>query len=483
MKKFLSIILLIIICMTSVIFTHPVHADYYAFIYDDPDPDYESAQIVWNGNWRGFTGTPEYDCLIDDVRLYVKIQGSTESEITMNVYEVDGSHLPTGDPIATTHVDHSSLGSSYGYVSWEFDYFRLEADTEYAFMLEPTAASGHGIYWARNTTDAPPVDYYNLSSTNQGSSYSTNTSEVSYHYVMGIYALIPKVITLLPQSYVNNRVELAGYIESMGDDSEVTAGFEYGFTTDYGSTKEFGTITQWDDPKFIVPIYNMPQDVTIHYRAYITGDSIGTVYGDDQSIILSDEGLPHIQTIRAFDITYEGFTAGVLLLDLAEETDMDLSLDYGTTTALGSNVAVATDADEPGNYTVILTGGSEDSVYYYRAKAVGTGGTYYGEVFSVQTLDPNQPTALQKASTWFNSIGFHGEGIWWLIALVIMSISFIVLSIKYGKMGAVGALCISVAVLACLISFSLVDTWLLILLVLSSSIVAGTLALKGAKHD
>jgi len=169
------------------------------------------------------------------------------------------------------------------------------------------------------------------------------------------------------------------------------------------------------------------------------------------------------------EITYSTAKGYIFLDILGVEDTVDLSLNHGTTIEVAGNTVIQADADTPGIYEYEITSLDEASKYYIQAKAVGLSSTAYGQILSFYTLNPNQPDAIQKLGTWFSRLGFTGEGIWWLFGLIITALAWLFLHNK-GKIGQVSAGIITLLVVGLLISISVIDVWLVILLSLGAGI-------------
>ena len=93
---------------------------------------------------------------------------------------------------------------------------------------------------------------------------------------------------------------------------------------------------------------------------------------------------PTLQTIRSKDITDSSATLVGRLTDLGSASQVTLSFVWGTTEACVDGETSAVEKSAPAYFGRGLSGLSPGTLYYYKAKAVGSG-TSYGEVKSFST--------------------------------------------------------------------------------------------------
>uniref|UniRef100_A0A6H1ZGE1 Uncharacterized protein n=1 Tax=viral metagenome TaxID=1070528 RepID=A0A6H1ZGE1_9ZZZZ len=92
---------------------------------------------------RGQTFTPGINIGLKRVQLYLKRTG-TITNLTVGIYAVDGSSLPTGSALDSVTVDGSGIGTAaYEWVSFTLtNPFSLTASVEYAIVLTSATADG-----------------------------------------------------------------------------------------------------------------------------------------------------------------------------------------------------------------------------------------------------------------------------------------------------------------------------------------------------
>ncbi|MEY1639586.1 FISUMP domain-containing protein [Tenuifilum osseticum] len=130
------------------------------------------------------------------------------------------------------------------------------------------------------------------------------------------------------------------------------------------------------------------QPGTVYYvRAYAT-NSVGTVYGNQQTFTTHD-GLPVLTTAAVTSITATTATSGGNItsdggFDITARGVVWSASENPTTT---SNLGVTSDGAGTGSYTSSLTNLQPGTVYYVRAYATNSVGTAYGNQLSFTTQD------------------------------------------------------------------------------------------------
>lgn len=167
---------------------------------------------------------------------------------------------------------------------------------------------------------------------------------------------------------------ITGEITDMGGSATVSAWFDYGLTTAYGSTTENVT---WATGNYTgvknqaIPVGLTPGG-TYHYRYAVTSSGT-TEYGADGSFTLT---MPTVTTVSSSvvgtSITLQGnvSSAGVA-------SSSYVRFQYGTTPSLGSITAVQTQAGT-GAFTATVPAPSSDTTLYYRSVVTNGAVSAYG---------------------------------------------------------------------------------------------------------
>ncbi|MBA7704762.1 hypothetical protein ES703_113580 [subsurface metagenome] len=128
----------------------------------------------------------------------------------------------------------------------------------------------------------------------------------------------------------------------------------------------------------------------------MTGPQHADLNSDGQGNAVSDNVLfipwlpkwyptaPTVVNVAASSLRTTSATLSGSLDDLGSALSVEVSFDWGTTTAYGNETSVQEMTDS-GSFTASLTGLSSDTNYHFRAKAVGDG-TSYGEDMGFATV-------------------------------------------------------------------------------------------------
>ncbi|MFC2019925.1 hypothetical protein ACFLU4_08310 [Chloroflexota bacterium] len=156
---------------------------------------------------------------------------------------------------------------------------------------------------------------------------------------------------------------------ALGSVATVNVSFEYGLDTNYGNTSTVQAVTNIGS--FGLEVEGLLPETTYHYRAKAEGD--GIVYGEDMTfntLVLQ----PPVVT------TGPPLLSGILS-SLGSAVSVDVSFEYGLTSAYGSNTAVHT-MTSPGTFSISTDGFSPATTYHIRVKAVGDTTSYGPDILT-----------------------------------------------------------------------------------------------------
>lgn len=110
--------------------------------------------------------TPDVNTSLTEIDLYMKEVGSAGT-ITLNLYEADASHEPTGASLASASLGSADIGSTYDWETFDLSSpVDIDTETEYCFVLS-LASGTYYLGWADGNAD---VDY--SVSSDSGSTWS-----------------------------------------------------------------------------------------------------------------------------------------------------------------------------------------------------------------------------------------------------------------------------------------------------------------------
>jgi hypothetical protein len=186
---------------------------------------------------------------------------------------------------------------------------------------------------------------------------------------------------------------LNGNLEALGwQRTSAVVSFEYGETTQYGSSTTDQTLTA--QGIFQATLADLKQNTVYHFRAKAVGAS--TVYGDDLTFTT---GVPLVVSSGvATNITENGATLNATLVSLDSSGSAVVNFEYGTTTDYGDTTGPQT-MNNAGPFNVSVTGLKEDTTYHFRAKAVGLNTVYGKDVVFTTMKKPGQTTTTTTTTT------------------------------------------------------------------------------------
>jgi uncharacterized protein (TIGR02145 family) len=206
------------------------------------------------------------------------------------------------------------------------------------------------------------------------------------------------VATTQPATNVNtSSATLNGSVNANHLSSVVT--FEYGITTNYGSTltSTQSPVTGNATTSVSVPLSALAPNTTYHFRVKSV-NSLGTNYGNDLSFTTLGQS-PIAITQASSNITTSSATInGIVNANFLSTT---VTFEYGTTTSY-SGTATATQIPVTGNtntnVSAPITALTEGTTYHFRVKAVNSLGTTYGDDLTFITLGQPPIAATQTAT-------------------------------------------------------------------------------------
>jgi phosphodiesterase/alkaline phosphatase D-like protein len=189
--------------------------------------------------------------------------------------------------------------------------------------------------------------------------------------------------------------------------TSTTVYFQYGTTTNYGSTSGTATATGTTTQSYHLNLSSLSPGQTYHYR-FVGNYSGGTVYGGDMSFTTTGGASPTITTTAATNVA--STTATLNGTVNPNGTSTTVYFQYGTTTNYGSTSGSATATGTTTlSYNLSLSSLTPGQTYHYRFAGNYSSGTVYGGDMSFTTQSssgtPAQMTSTSSAITFNWSAG------------------------------------------------------------------------------
>jgi len=182
------------------------------------------------------------------------------------------------------------------------------------------------------------------------------------------YGAVPTVTTGTVTNVSTTTATLNGNLTSLGTATTVNVNFEYGPTAAYGTqtTAEAKTATG----TFAQSVAGLAAGTTYHFRARAESP-YGTATGSDATF--STVVPPSVTTLPTTATTTSSATLNGYLSSLGTATSVNVSFEYGTTTAYGSPTPNQS-RTAAGSFSAGVTGLNAGTSYHYRAR--GDGGAH-----------------------------------------------------------------------------------------------------------
>lgn len=238
-----------------------------------------------------------------------------------------------------------------------------------------------------STLESNTIYYYKVKATN---SLGTTEGDVLTFKTLPSK---PSAYTLAASGITKNEVTLNGTANANGVSTNVS--FEYGLTTDYGSTEACTplNITGTGNTSVLASLSGLIANTTYHYRLKaISAD--GTTFGEDLTFTTNPLG-PESTTNAASNITSIGATlnGGVNTNNSATTVEFE----YGTTSSYGAIVNATTNGitGASSSFVASLNSLLPNTLYHFRVKATNAGGVAYGldQTFTTNALPPVTATS------------------------------------------------------------------------------------------
>lgn len=205
------------------------------------------------------------------------------------------------------------------------------------------------------------------------------TALASYDGGGGITYAAPTATTSAASAVGSSTVTLNGTVNANG--LSTTVSFQYGLTTSYGSTVSASTVTGSTSTAVSASLTGLSATTTYHCRVVATS-SYGTTYGSDVTFTTTAVGTVIAPTATTNAASGTATTTATLNGTVnANNGSTTVTFEYGTTTSYGSTISATPSTLTGSTSTAVaasLSGLTAGTTYYFRVKAVNSGGTTYG---------------------------------------------------------------------------------------------------------
>ena len=325
----------------------------------------------------------------DGAPVYGQEKSLTTSTRPPAVTTNDATNVTTAS--ATLNGDLTSLGTA-GTVMVSFEWGTERGS--YAHTTADQARTGIGAFSADLSGLTPGTTYYYRAKAHvdgapvygKEKSFATPTTA-------------PSVATRGAINVTTASATLNGDLTSLGTAGRVIVSFEWGIRSGsytYSTGHEATTVTG----DFSADLSGLTPGTTYYYRAKADGDGL-PAYGDEENFTTSTAP-PSVTTSSATEVRCTLATLNGILESLGTANSVQVSFEWGPTTAYGSETASQL-MTGTSSFSANLENLMPRTTYHFRAKAVGDGIAYGADmVFTTGREMPPQ-------KTWYLTKGLSGS--------------------------------------------------------------------------
>ncbi|MBR5811050.1 MAG: hypothetical protein IKY36_06695 [Bacteroidales bacterium] len=203
---------------------------------------------------------------------------------------------------------------------------------------------------------------------------------------------MPAVTSAVVSAITSTTAKFSSSVKSHGGETVTEVGFYYSTEPSVDPETALKVNQPYSQDAFSIDVEKLDVYTKYYVMAYAT-NSAGTTYSD-VATFTTDSSYPTVQTVGATDINSQGATlSGSVLSDNgASITERGFVYMQGTGTPTTDSYKLKVNG-KTGEYTGSLSGLEPNKKYSFRAYAVNSKGTAYGEVMSFLTV-----TGLPKVS-------------------------------------------------------------------------------------
>lgn len=236
-----------------------------------------------------------------------------------------------------------------------------------------TDGAGAGTFISSLTGLNPATTYYVRA-------YATNSAGTGYGMTMSFTTAgdSPSTVTNPATDIITHQAVLNGQINP--NYLTTTVSFEYGTSTNYGSSVDYSQNPLSGNEFFAVSalIADLIPGTTYHFRVKAV-NSIGTTYGDDNQFTTTGS----IPSIASESFVRKSSTAATYLAIINPNLlSTVVTIEYGTSIDYGSSAAGTPnqiDGETNTSVSASITDLTPNLTYHLRIKAVNEAGTIYGD--------------------------------------------------------------------------------------------------------
>lgn len=316
------------------------------------------------GTYNYQTFTPQVAFSFTDIKVKLYRIGTSSYFVQVGLWSLDGVGNPSVELVGAvgfSQIAFSSLTTDSGGEWYTFTLvtpYSLAADTEYAIMMSQGGTTNK-FYWKYDSADSTYTRGDRLIEV-----LGVYTRYTGTDYMFELYAGTG-VTTLAATNITNTNATLHGLASSQG--YSILCGFEYGYTTSYGTTKYFNSGYTPFITYYSVGIDGLIPETVYHFRAFAY-DGANYYYGADAEFTTTGSAYPAGSKLLKGSLTYDG------------GGDCSMRFQWGLTTTYGNDTQWTTGKLTGAIHSLPLTPSQlvSGQTYHYRVQARNINSTANG---------------------------------------------------------------------------------------------------------
>ncbi|MFA6200380.1 MAG: M6 family metalloprotease domain-containing protein [Bacteroidales bacterium] len=306
------------------------------------------------------------------------------------------AYIP-GNGMVIFHADQSRIDQTFYYntinaVPTNRGFFietSTGVSTDNGTAYAPFAgASGQNYFTSEST---PQSKYKNGTLTNKPITHIQyiNDSTITFNFLSNLPQVKTQAVTI--STIRGTSATVNGSIVYMGNGSITEKGMYWHTNLDsLNTTSGHKVVSTTTDTLIATNLTNLPSSSTIYFFAFAT-NSEGTAIANEKLYFNTTDGLGTVLTSNPTNIVNNGATLNGSLISIGDAPMIEKGFVYSTNSATSptiyDNKLTLIDTTS-GAYSIILTGLSEQTTYYYRAYVTTSVGTKYGAKKNFTTTFP-----------------------------------------------------------------------------------------------
>ena len=279
--------------------------------------------------------------------------------------------------------------------------FEWGLTTAYGNVTTPEAKTTTGTFSADlSGLTAKTTYHFRAKAVGHGTAYG-------YDRTFTTLTIPPSVTTNDATNLATTSARLNGNLSSLGTATSVSVSFQWGTTPGGPYPNSTGNQTRSTTGSFYADLGSLTPGAAYYYRARAVGD--GTAYGPEKNFTALTTP-PSVTTGDASNIAIDGARLNGSLESLGTAATVSVSFEWGITSENYTYETTPPESkDATGTFHVFLGGLAPETIFYYRAKAVGHGDPMYGLEKSFKTGTPPSVTTNDATSVATTSATLNGD--------------------------------------------------------------------------